>query len=90
MEHRIQNARKTGIHNVKIETVFSKIKDRIKLFRGLKALWSAPLLLLGIIIQHNFIEEHNSTMKVPSELAGIDLDVGFNRWYGLIRLSKGL
>jgi hypothetical protein len=64
-----------------------KFKDRVRLFRGLKSIFSAPILLGGIILQHNFIEEHDSTKKVPSELAGIDLEVGYNRWLGLIRRS---
>ena len=81
----------TGKHNVRIETVFSKVKDRVDDFRGLKATWSAPILLQGIIIQHNFIEAHTTTGKIPSELAGLKLDCGINRWLGLIRLShKGL
>lgn len=70
---------------MQIETVFSKVKDKVRLFRGLKSLSSAHLLLSGIILQHNFIEEHNSTKKVPSEPAGINLEVGFNRWLSLIR-----
>ncbi len=85
VEHRIINHQKTGRYNVRIETVFSKIKDRVDDFRGLKALWSAPILLQGIIIQHNFIEAHTTTGKVPSELAGLKLDVGVNRWLGLIK-----
>ena len=56
-------------------------------FRGLKALWSAPILLQGIILQHNFIEAHTTTGKIPSELAGLKLDAGVNRWLGLIRLT---
>ena len=44
-QHHMINASKTGKHNVKIETVFSKIKDRTRNFRGLKALWSAPMLM---------------------------------------------
>jgi len=35
-----------------------KIKDRVDDFRGLKALWSAPIIMVGLTIQHNFIEEH--------------------------------
>ena len=85
--HKIQNAHKTGIHNVQIETVFSKIKDRVKQFRGLKSYSSAPLLLFGIVLQHNFIEEHSTTHKVPSELAGINLETGLNRWLGLIKMA---
>ena len=55
VEHKIQNYQKTRIHNYKIETVFMKIKDRVDDFRGLKALWSAPIIMIGLTIQHNFI-----------------------------------
>jgi transposase-like protein len=88
VEHKIQNVHKTHIHNYKIETVFMKIKDRVDDFRGLKALWSAPIIMVGLIIQHNFIEKHCSTDKVPCQLAGPDLDLGENRWLGLIKLAS--
>lgn len=87
VEHKIQNYQKTRIHNYKIETVFMKIKDRVNDFRGLKALWSSPIILMGLVIQHNFIEEHSTTKKQPCILAGQNLDLGDNRWLGLIRLS---
>ena len=86
-QHLINNYRKTKKHNVRIETVFSKIKDRVDDFRGLKALWSAPILMAGIVLQHNFIEAHTTTGQIPSELAGMKLDTGVNRWLGLIRLA---
>jgi len=86
--HRINNYNKTKKHNVRIETVFSKIKDRVDDFRGLKALWSAPILMAGIVLQHNFIEAHTTTGQIPSELAGLKLETGVNRWLGLIRLSS--
>ncbi len=88
IEHKIQNVRKTKIHNYRIETVFMKIKDRVIDFRGLKALWSAPILMTAIVIQHNFIENHSTTDEVPSERAGVNLELGENRWLGLIRLSS--
>ncbi len=87
VEHRINNVSKTRKHNVRIETVFMKIKDRVDDFRGLKALWSAPILMAGIVLQHNFIEAHTTTGKVPCGLAGLDLETGVNRWLGLIRLA---
>jgi len=87
VEHKIQNVSKTKIHNYKIETVFMKIKDRVNDFRGLKALWSAPIIMMGLTIQHNFIEEHTTTRKQPCCLAGQDLDLGEDRWLGLIKLS---
>ena len=87
VEHKIQNYQTTRIHNYRIETVFMKIKDRVLDFRGLKALWSAPILMNAIVIQHNFIENHSTTDEVPSERAGQNLNLGENRWLGLIRNS---
>jgi len=87
VEHKIQNASVTKIHNYRIETVFMKIKDRVDDFRGLKALWSAPILMTAIVIQHNFIENHSTTDEVPSERAGVNLELGDNKWLDLIRLS---
>lgn len=88
VEHRIINTQKTKKYNVRIETVFMKIKDRVDDFRGLKALWSAPILLAGVVLQHNFIEEHTTIRDFPCERAGIKLDVEQNRWLGLIRLAS--
>jgi len=39
----------------------------------------------GIILQHNFIEAHTTTGKVPCQLAGINPTTENNRWLGLIR-----
>ena len=87
-QHKIINVNKDKKYNVRIETVFSKVKDRVDDFRGLKALWSAPILMQGIILQHNFIEAHTTTGQIPAELAGIKLDVEKNRWLGLIKLAS--
>lgn len=88
-EHKVINTLRTGKYNVRIETVFSKIKDRVNDFRGLKALWSAPILMAGIVLQHNFIEEHTTIRDYPCERAGLKLELGQNRWLGLIqRASK--
>ncbi len=87
VEHKVINTLKTGKYNVRIETVFSKIKDRIDDFRGLKATWSSPILLQGIVLQHNFIENHTTTGQIPCELAGIKTDSGINKWLGMIKQS---
>ena len=87
-EHRINNYQKTKKHNVRIETVFSKIKDRVDDFRGIKALWSAPILMAGIVLQHNYIEAHTTTGQIPSELAGLKLTEENNRWLALIKLAS--
>jgi transposase-like protein len=88
VEHKIQNVRRTKIHNYRIEAVFMKIKDRVRDFRGLKALWSAPIIMAGLTIQHNFIEPHCNKNEFPCNLAGVDLGLDKNRWLGLIRLSS--
>jgi transposase-like protein len=88
VEHKINNTYKTKKHNYKIETVFMKIKDRVNDFRGLKALWSAPIIMAGLTIQHNFIEKHCTINKAPCQLAGQDLELGENRWLGLIKLAS--
>ena len=88
VEHKIQNVWKTKIHNYRIETVFMKIKDRVDDFRGLKALWSAPIMMLAITIQHNFIEAHTTIDEVPCNRAGANLDLGNNRWLDLIKLAS--
>lgn len=87
VKHIQNNVSKTKIHNYKIETVFMKIKDRVDDFRGLKALWSAPIIMAGLTIQHNFIEEHTTTGENPCAMAGQDLDLGDNRWLGLIKMA---
>ena len=56
-----------------------KIKDRVIDFRGLKALWSAPILMRSIVIQSNFIENHSTTDEVHPERGGVNLDLGENR-----------
>jgi len=88
IEHKIQNASVTKIHNYRIETIFMKIKDRVDNFRGLKALWSAPILMNALIIQHNFIEAHTTLDEVPCNKAGQELNLGNNRWLGLIKLAS--
>ena len=67
-----------------------KIKDRVLDFRGLKSLWSAPILMTAIVIQHNFIENHSTPNEVTCESAGANLELGENRWLDLIKISSQL
>ena len=55
-----------------------------------KALWSAPILLMSIVIQNNFIEDHCTTNEVQYKKAGVNLGLGENRWLDFIRLSNKL
>ena len=67
-----------------------KLKDRVQDFRGLKALWSAPIIMNALVIQHNFIEAHTTLDDVPCNRAGQKLDLEENRWLGLIKMSMVL
>ena len=53
-----------------------KIKDRVLDFRGLKTLWPASIPVTAIVDE------------VPSERAGVNLELGEDRWLDLIKLSS--
>jgi hypothetical protein len=55
--------------------------------RGLQSEETAEMMASAFRNYYNFIEAHPTTGKVPCELAGINQNVGKNRWVGLIRLS---
>ena len=64
-----------------------KIRDGVDDFRGLEALWSAPIMMNALIIQHNFIGSHTRIDEVPCNRARQELDSRVNKWLDLIRLS---
>jgi len=41
-----------------------------------------------LVIKHDFIELHSTKDKIPCQLAGQDLNLGENRWLGLIKLAN--
>ena len=45
-------------------------------------------MMTAIVIQHNFIENHSTTDEVPSERAGVNLELRENRWLDLIKISS--
>lgn len=45
-------------------------------------------LINGIVLQHNFIEEHTTLRDFPCERAGLKLEVGQNRWLGSIKMAS--
>lgn len=51
---------------------------------------TAQLLIEGLRIYYNFIRPHMALNgKTPAEVAGMELELGKNRWYGLIRKVVG-
>jgi hypothetical protein len=41
--------------------------------------------MAGIVLQHNYIEAHTTTGRVPCELAGLKIETEANRWLGMIK-----
>jgi len=80
---------KTGKYNVLIERLNRTLKDRLKTMYGFKSRNSAPLLLTGWVAYYNFVRPHMGIGNMtPAEKAEIKLEIGDNKWLGLIRISS--
>ena len=55
--------------------------------RGFKAKHTAKTLSEGFRTYYNFIREHSTLGKTPSEEANINLNLGRNRWLSLLEQS---
>ena len=88
VKHFIRNASRGDGFNYKIERLHNSVRQRIKVCRGFHgSTTSANILMKGWEIHYNFIRNHLSLGKTPSELA---TDIKFNtnnRWLELIKLS---
>jgi transposase-like protein len=75
-----------AINNNRIERYHGAVRDREKVFRGVngdeKALQG---LMDGYRIYHNFVKRHKTLGMTPAEKAGIRLELGRNKWLGLIQ-----
>ncbi len=70
-------------HNNKMERLNGEIRDREKVFRGLKK--PDTPILTGYQIYHNYVRPHEALEgKTPADLAGIQVD-GENKWLTLIQ-----
>ena len=89
MKHNQVNASKGEGFNIKIERLHNSIRQRIKVNRGFHgSTESANILMKGFEIHYNFIRNHLSLGKTPSELAtDIKLKEN-NKWLELINLSN--
>ena len=75
-------------HNNKMERMNGEIRDREKVFRGLKK--SDTPILTGYQIYHNYIRQHEALDgKTPAEVAGIQVK-GENKWQTIIQNSSML
>jgi len=87
--HNVVKADERGF-NHKIERLHNTIRDRTKIMRGFHgSLFSAKSIMKGMEIYYNYIRKHQGIEnKTPQEEAIPTLNLGENRWLGLIRLSK--
>ena len=79
--------RDRGLNN-RMERLNQTFRDRNKTQRGLDSAGSAQAMSDGIRIAYNFTRPHMALKgKTPAEAAGLDLNLGHNRWKSLIQQS---
>jgi len=88
---RTEHVRLAGIakreNNNMVERLHGTVRERDKVIRGLKKEESD--IIEGLRIYYNFIRPHMALKGLtPAQVAGIDLQLGQNRWEDLIRKSQ--
>ena len=89
VQHNIVRADERGF-NHKIERLHNTLRDRTKIMRGFHgSMESARAIMKGMEIYYNFVRKHQGIgNKTPQEKAIPHLDLGVNKWLGLIRLAS--
>ena len=67
-----------------VERIQGTIRERIKVMRSFKNKESAEMILDLFTIYYNFIRVHQGINKTPIEQAGVNLNLGKNKWLDLI------
>ena len=84
---RVPNIRDRSNNNM-VERLNGTVRQRNKVMRGLDHEDSAQMMLDGMRIYYNFIRPHMALNgKTPAQQAGIDLELGKNKWIELIKRS---
>ena len=71
-----------------VERIQGTIRERIKVMRSFKNKESAEMILDLFVIYYNFIRVHQGINKTPIEQAGVNLNLGKNKWLDLIYSTK--
>ena len=69
-----------------LERYNGTVRDREKNFRGLKS-EETPIINLNTIF-YNFIRKHSAIGMTPAQASGIGMDLGQDKWLGLIRKAQ--
>jgi putative transposase len=73
------------VNNNIIERLHGTIRERNKVMRGLGNNGSSEAMMDGYKIYYNFVRPHMGlNSKTPAEVAGLNLELGKNRWLSLI------
>lgn len=88
IEVRSVSIRDRGFNN-RVERLNQTFRDRNKTQRGLDHSDSAQLMADGTRIEYDFIRPHMALNgKTPAEAAGMDLNLGTNKWESLIKKAS--
>lgn len=71
-----------------VERLNGSIREKVKVTRAYKELYAAQTIIYGWQIHYNFVRYHSSINQTPAEKAGLKLDLGKDKWLGLIRQSN--
>jgi len=76
------------VNNNVMERVNGTMKDKIKIMRGFKSIEGANAIMSGFVVYYNFVRPHMGLdYATPAQTAGIELNLGTNRWMKLINLT---
>ena len=70
--------------NNKVERLHGSIRQREKVMRGMQSVDTSDELMSGYRVHYNFVRNHMALDMTPAEKAGINLNLGHNKWAGLI------
>ncbi|MFH1445156.1 MAG: DDE-type integrase/transposase/recombinase [Nanoarchaeota archaeon] len=80
---------KDNPQNNKIERFHGTFRERDKVMRGLKGVETAKAFVEGFRTYYNFIRPHEGLNGLtPAQVAGINLNLGQNRWMNIIKVSN--
>jgi len=82
----IQAGIRDPINNNKVERFHGSWRERDKVMRGLQNNETAEQMLENYRTYYTFVRKHTTLDgKTPAEQANIDLELGKNKWVGLIK-----
>lgn len=88
-EHVKLKSIREGSNNNVVERLHGTVRERVKVMRGMDNDESAEAMLESQRLYYNYLRPHQGLNgKTPAEKAGIDLQLGGNKWEGLIRKAK--